>query len=1056
MNITLENIKAYANDSVYKKGVRLYKQSKVELLETGLVQFKATVENDETHNVQVEQENGKFYSSCTCPSWGTCEHVIAALLEAKTWYNENQENLIQLQSQPQWKSFFDQVIESQIYSLPNNEDNSMQKWKIVFIIQFDNESWSLTPQKAYVKKDGSIGRFANIGEFDPNSKELLYAENDPIIISYLQKLEQQQNSFYNYRYYGNNHDYDISSFHFKYGSKLGPLFDFLQNSTLLLKTNDNTSPIEFGKTCSIHFEFENTNEHYSLSPVISRGQKVEKLNPEYHILSEQPVWIIRKNKIYKIDNQEYSGLLLPFSKDAIDLQIPKSEFPDFLENIYPQLSLFSSIPLPDSVPVKHQNSISNCVLTLKETEDYLEITPSFNYGGHLIDPNESQFNIFRKEDETVTLISRDIKNENRILESLLKSGLKTSPRGPLRLINSKVLKWMFKNIPHLREKGFVLDGIDELENFRIRTGEPNVRMAVTTKIDWFDLNIEIDIEGVSLALSELRRAVKQNKKYVRLEDNSIAKLPEEWFKKFKHLFNFSHSDDQEIQVAKYHVTLIDSLFEDAEGKIVDEEYNFNLERLQGFKGIEQQELPTSLNSVMRDYQKAGFDWLYFLKEYNFGGCLADDMGLGKTLQTLSLLLKEKKLGNNKSSLIVCPTSVVFNWEQEIKKFTPELNVLVHTGNYRQRNIDGFEEYDIILTSYGIMRRDVTFLRDLDFHYIVLDESQKIKNPQSQTAKAVRILNSRYKLVLTGTPVENNTIELWSQFSFLNPGLLGPLPYFKSFFTNPIEKKQDTETAALLKQLIYPFILRRTKENVATELPPKIEQTVFCSMNPEQQQLYQYWKNYYRSMILEKIDTVGIDKARMNILEGLVKLRQIACHPHLIDNNVNEDSGKFEYLKESIEEIIAEDHKILLFSQFVRMLKLLQAHLDEVGIPYVYLDGNTRNRQECVERFQNDKNIKIFLISLKAGGTGLNLTEADYVIHYDPWWNPAVEVQATDRAHRIGQEKKVFVYRLITKESVEEKMLTLQDKKKKLVSDLITTDSGFFKSLTRENVEMLFA
>jgi non-specific serine/threonine protein kinase len=432
------------------------------------------------------------------------------------------------------------------------------------------------------------------------------------------------------------------------------------------------------------------------------------------------------------------------------------------------------------------------------------------------------------------------------------------------------------------------------------------------------------------------------------------------------------------------------------------------------------------------------------------------MGLGKTLQTLTLLLKEKLRGNRTPSLIVCPTSVVFNWEKEVQKFTPGLKTLIHTGLDRSKNTGQLQKFDIVLTTYGVLRRDIVLLKDFQFHYAILDESQKIKNPGSQTAKAARLLNARFRLSLTGTPVENNTVELWSQFSFLNPGLLGSLHYFKKSFTLPIEKKGDEKTAELLRRIIYPFILRRTKQSVAKELPPKIEQTLYCTMNPAQEALYRYWRDHFRALILNKIEADGLDSARMNVLEGLVKLRQIACHPVLIDKEIREDSGKYESLKEIVDEILAEDHKILIFSQFVRMLKLIRKHFDRHGIEYEYLDGNTVKRERCVDRFQNDDDIKIFLISLKAGGTGLNLTAADYVIHYDPWWNPAVEVQATDRAHRIGQDKKVFVFRMITKDSVEEKILQLQQRKKKLVDNLITTDSRIFKSLTRDDVDVLFS
>ena len=407
-------------------------------------------------------------------------------------------------------------------------------------------------------------------------------------------------------------------------------------------------------------------------------------------------------------------------------------------------------------------------------------------------------------------------------------------------------------------------------------------------------------------------------------------------------------------------------------------------------------------------------------------------------------------------MIICPTSVIFNWIEEIARFTPELRVLNQTGIDRNRTSDHYKNYDIILTSYGTMRRDIVFLKDVQFNYVILDESQNIKNPVSLTAKSARLLRAKHRLALTGTPIENNTIELWSLFAFLNPGLLGNLTYFKGAFAKPIERDGDQPTAEILKKMIFPFLLRRTKDAVAKELPPKVENIIYCEMTPSHQKLYNQWRDFYRAAILKQISDVGLNKSRMNVLEGLVKLRQVACHPLLVEKWFPDKVAKYEKLLEYFDQLAAEGHKVLLFSQFVKMLTIIRKHLDSAEISYAYLDGRTRNRKECVDRFQEDDECKIFLISLKAGGTGINLTAADYVIHYDPWWNPAVEAQATDRSHRIGQDKHVFVYKMITKGTVEEKIVKLQERKKELVSNIITTESGLFKRLTVTEIEELFS
>ncbi|NIA30238.1 MAG: DEAD/DEAH box helicase family protein [Actinobacteria bacterium] len=1057
MEIQTDNIKNYAGSVIYGRGLRYYKQGRVRLDEIELERFTAIVSGTYDYTVRAERVGEKIYTSCTCPYWTTCKHVVAALLTAKDYYDENGRDLKYKKTHPEWKKFFDRVIENRDTPKALLSQQS-QIWKIIYVISLSSESWRIWPQKAYIKKNGELGRRANVGEFDPDNTSLIHSQNDPYIISFLNKQQEINNSFYNYNYYRSYRYNNYGSFHFKYGSKLGPLFNFLSESTIfLINSSDELEPLEMSADqCRIEFQFDETKETFCLTPKVIFQDSVEHLDGNYSILTENPVWLLRGNMLIKVENIDNAELLLPLTANDVKLSIPKNEFPQFLEKTYPQLVIKTPMPLPDSIHVQTSSEISGKRLYLVEGFNQLEVFLRFVYGDREVDFNDPQEELYDAGGKEILKIKRDREAEKREYERLLDSGLKAIPKGGLRVIDSKALEWLFANLPKVVKDGFEVYGQEKLKKYKVRTGSPNVSVAVSTNIDWFDLNLKVDIEGIELSLKELKKAIRKKYRYVKLADQSMAKLSESWFKKFQHLFNFSEVEANEIKVSKFHVTLIDLLFDEVADKHTDKEYRDNLAKLKSFEGIKKHRLPKGIKGTLRPYQKSGYDWLLFLKDFSFGGCLADDMGLGKTVQTLALLLHEKEKGNKIPSLIVCPTSVVFNWDLEVKKFTPKLRPLIHTGLKRQKDVSEFEKYDIILTTYGIMRRDFAFLKDYKFHYIILDESQKIKNPLSQTAKAARVLSSAHRLVLTGTPVENNTIELWSQFSFLNPGLLGSLNYYRKSFTLPIEKRGDEGAATFLKQIIFPFILRRTKEHVAKELPPKNEQIFYCTMNPAQKKLYERWRDIYRAKILSKIDDAGMDKARMNVLEGLVRLRQIACHPYLIDHEATEESGKFELLKEFVDEILAENHKILLFSQFVKMLKLIRNYFDTQGIEYEYLDGHTTNRMQHVERFQNDEKIRIFLISLKAGGTGLNLTAADYVIHYDPWWNPAVEMQATDRAHRIGQDKKVFVYRLITKDSVEEKMLQLQSRKKKLVTDLISTDSSFFKSLDRDDIEVLFS
>ena len=1054
MKLTKERIRREAGSDIYRRGEKYYNAGKVKLISIELDKIEAEVAGTMPYRVSIQEIGTSLYSSCTCPYWTTCKHVVAVLLEAKKWYDENADDLLHARTHPSWKKFFEKVIDVESETSPNKQ---IQQWRVVYLLDLNTESWSLTPQKAYIKKSGFLGRFSNIGDFDLSGKELIYSPNDPIVVSHIQKIEQQNNSFYNNRYFGRASHNDLQVYHYRYGSRLGPLFDLLRESLVYMSPfDDQLAPLKFEKKqAKIFFSFERENSDYHLRPIIKFKGVEEQVNSRYKVLTENPIWLLKDQTLIKVNNLENANLLVPFTKSDITLSIPQDEFPAFLETVYTRLLKTSPVPLPESLNVSLVNRITRKKIVLHESDRHLEVSLKFDYGPLEVDFLETHESYFKQNGTTIAQIVRDRKGEQRAWDKLVQTGLKDDPKGGLRIIDSKALNWLFTNLATLSGAGFDIIGREQLDRYKVRTGQPNVRVGVTSKIDWFDLNLEIDIDGIALSLKELKKSIRQNSRYVKLTDKSIAQLSEDWFRKFQHLFNFTETGETNVKVASYHATLIDKLFADVDDFESDEKFRHSVEKLSSFDGIEDQPLSKNLQGELRPYQKAGYNWLYFLQEYGFGGCLADDMGLGKTVQTLAVLLNDKERGEKLPSLIVCPTSVVYNWEKEVLKFVPDLRVLIHAGLLRDKDTTQFGNYDIILTSYGVMRRDVVFLKDYTFHYVILDESQKIKNPASQTAKASQLLSSHHRLVLTGTPVENNTVELWSQFAFLNPGLLGSLYYFKRGFTHPIEKRKDEGAAAFLRDIIYPFILRRTKGGVAKELPPKIEQTFYCAMNPEQEELYEYWRDHYRAIILDKIDAIGFDKARISVLEGLVKLRQISCHPYLVNKSIEEDSGKFESLKELVEEILAENHKVLIFSQFVKMLRLIRAYLDEHGILYEYLDGHTTHRMDHVDRFQSDSDIRIFLISLKAGGVGLNLTAADYVIHYDPWWNPAVEVQATDRAHRIGQDKKVFVYRLITKGSVEEKMLELQARKKKLVSDLITTDSSFFKSLTRDDIDVLF-
>lgn len=452
-----------------------------------------------------------------------------------------------------------------------------------------------------------------------------------------------------------------------------------------------------------------------------------------------------------------------------------------------------------------------------------------------------------------------------------------------------------------------------------------------------------------------------------------------------------------------------------------------------------------------------FNGFAFFDEFKWGGILADDMGLGKTLQVITFI-KHLVSKTKQTNLIVVPTSLLFNWENEIKKFAPTLKVHFYYGSKRIKSTDDFKKYDIVFTSYGYVLSDIEVLKSYQFNYVILDESQAIKNSASKRYKAVRLLQANNRIAITGTPIENNTFDLFAQMSFLNPGFFGAAKNFKNNFAKAIDTDRNEKSAAELQRLIKPFVLRRTKKQVATELPDKTEEVLYCEMDKSQQKVYDAFRNEYRQRLIEKIEEEGVSKARFAVLEGLTKLRQICDTPEILpgDEKYTGKSVKTDLLIRHIKEKTA-NHKILIFSQFVKMLRVIEKRIQQEGISYEYLDGQSTSaqRQISVEHFQEDESCRVFLISLKAGGTGLNLMAADYVYIVDPWWNPAVENQAIDRCYRIGQDKKVIAYRMICKNTVEERIMELQKKKKAIAGDIVATDESVLKKLTKDDLIGLF-
>jgi superfamily II DNA or RNA helicase len=577
-------------------------------------------------------------------------------------------------------------------------------------------------------------------------------------------------------------------------------------------------------------------------------------------------------------------------------------------------------------------------------------------------------------------------------------------------------------------------------------------VAVSSGIDWFELRGEVDYGGATASLPQLLAAMRRGDSMVVLGDGTFGLLPEEWLQRFAPLAGLGAKAEDHLRFCRNQAGLLDALLAAQPDVRVDQVFARLREQMRRFQGIQAAPQPDGFVGQLRGYQREGLGWMEFLREFGFGGCLADDMGVGKTAQVLAMLEARRTQGQG-PSLVVAPKSLMFNWREEAARFTPGLRVLEHIGAARDEAL--IAGYDLALTTYGTLLRDAPTLSQMDFDYVVLDEAQAVKNASTASAKAVRLLRGRHRLALSGTPVENHLGELWSLFEFLNPGMLGEAKVLK--LAGGLARNPGEEARRLLAQALRPFILRRTKQQVARELPEKTEQTIFCELEGAQRKHYDELRRHYRAMLLSQVDQQGMGRSKMHVLEALLRLRQAACHPGLLDSRrADEPSAKIDTLLAQLAELREENHKALVFSQFTSLLAIVRRSLDAAGVRYEYLDGATRDRQTHVDAFQNDPDCGLFLISLKAGGLGLNLTAAEYVFLLDPWWNPAVEAQAVDRAHRIGQTRPVFAYRLIARDTVEEKVLELQKTKRALADAILGEDNSLIRDLKREDLELLLS
>ena len=793
---------------------------------------------------------------------------------------------------------------------------------------------------------------------------------------------------------------------------------------------------------ALPFEPHKTESGWSMSAVMQRGEEKLPLSAFDLIV---PGIAIRLGTFAPFEDRGTFAWLTMFKRQG-DIVIPMQQADDFVTHLM-QIPKLPKLDIPKEMQYEEVEVPAQARLAIKAFErnsgqNLLQGDLSFDYAGEIVAAEKVGRGVLNREAKKLYL--RDAAFEKAAVAEMDKRGFSEgwANTGKVKVLRSNLLS---KVVRELTAIGWSVEADGKLYR---KAGE--FKIEVSSGVDWFDLNASADFDGEIVSLPVLLGALRKGENTIVLGDGNIGMLPEEWMEKYGLLAKLGTVEGDSVRFRKTQVGLLDALIATRPEVNFDQQFAKAREQLRKFDGIKPVEPHKSFRGELREYQKEGLGWMQFLRKFGFGGCLADDMGLGKTVQVLAYLAG-KKTG---TTLIVVPKSLVFNWKNEAEKFAPRLKVLDHTGTPRDRTGETFPQYDIVLTTYGILRNDATLFAELQFDTCILDESQAAKNADTETAKAVRLVRADHRLALSGTPIENHLGELWTLFEFLNPGMLGAASLFGSAGQ---ARNPPAETRELLAKALRPYILRRTKGQVAKDLPEKTEQTVFCDLEPAQRKLYNELRDHYRATLLKKIDTVGLNRSKIQVLEALLRLRQAACHPGLIDKKrTGEDCAKLDVLLPQLREIVAEGHKLLVFSQFTSLLAIVKQRLDKEKIVYEYLDGKTNDRQARVERFQSDADCKVFLISLKAGGVGLNLTSAEYVFLLDPWWNPAAEAQAIDRTHRIGQTKPVFAYRLIAKDTVEEKVLALQETKRALAEAILGGEGSLISELKREDLELLLS
>ena len=1053
--LTKQNIIENFNNNAYARGLDYYNNKKVLDYkiygdeEEGFIvrsSVKGTSLYSQTINIS-HYDNVEMEGDCSCPVGYNCKHIVAVLLHL-------------MEHDPVFKGkdavtlWLDKFMK--IHKKQEIEPTDNRGYFLIFRL-FENDSNDFDFYKAKMLKNGSLSKGSKISKEDMfyysqyNWKYSFLTEKDRELINYLKNIEDVNNN---------------NVFEGEYGA------------FVLKKLCESGSCYFRGSSIALFFENVTKSLEFSWEEKEDKSRLVSNMHiNDFLIPKTTPILCIdmERNSLCHVDTV--------YTSEELDcmLQMPELSSSETEKVSQSVLKVLPEVdfPLPKSFNVEEVNVLPKPTLylyALKNSNRRVHIMElHFFYDDYKVNSYPANRNeMFFKDDESIRVIrNREKESEYREKLSALDFTLDTKLSGYLSEANptkqTAIERWrnfMHNEIPKLKEEGWAVE-IDETFNFNFEYMD-NITVESSSGSEtnpWFELSFSVEIGGKSVSLVPIVSSLLE-------EFNSIDEIPKKLNLELEE-GRYLHMDSDEIRPI---LQTIFELFDKKKGNsLIIRPYDAHLlefddksdivwkgakelqslsYKLKNFQGIESVVPSKNLQAELREYQQFGLDWLNFLHGFKFGGILADDMGLGKTIQTLAFLqLLKSKNELNAPSLIVMPTSLIGNWKNEIEKFTPDLTYLVLYGSDRAEKFKDISSYDIVLTTYSLAQRDQEKYNKENFFYIILDEAQKIKNPKTKLAVAIKGFNATHRLALSGTPIENHLGELWSIFDFLMPGFLDSLSFFKSLYQNPIEQENDIGRSELLNKKIKPFILRRTKNEVVLELPPKTEIIKKAIFGTKQATLYENIRVTMEEKVRNAIKGKGLSRSHITILDALLKLRQVCCHPELLKLESAKgihDSTKLEMFLELIDELHSEGRKVLVFSQFTTMLSILEKEIIKRKITYTKLTGSTRKRDEAIEKFTKG-DAQIFLISLKAGGVGLNLVEADTVIHYDPWWNPAVENQATDRAYRIGQDKPVFVYKLIVENSIEEQILKLQEKKKGLQDGIYNSKQESDKKFTGDEL-----